>query len=57
MIRNLFSSLRASSSHMSPSKTPPQPTVPAAIKSRDEAVAGEGGMLSFFCFVWVGIGS
>ncbi|KAI9634221.1 peptide methionine sulfoxide reductase MsrA [Dioszegia hungarica] len=27
---------------MSPNKTPPAPTVPTAIKSREEAVAGEG---------------
>jgi hypothetical protein len=47
MLRNFLSSLSSSPAVKMPLKAPPKPTVPAAIKSAENATPSEGGE----CFV------
>jgi hypothetical protein len=43
MLRNFLSSLTTSPAAKMAPKAPPKPTVPAAIKSAENATPGEGG--------------
>lgn len=55
MLRTFFSGLRSSPAinNMAPKKQPPPPTLPTAVKSREEAQAGEGGECPIPFWLWV----